>query len=275
MNYYYHQIDKLLFTDKKNIFEHFNNDFNNKLFNKSNLDLDKNRKNTIIILCIFSSLIYSYNNLEIYKLFDQWNVKNPNIIEIINSNTVYGTFLLEDSLIISFKGTSSFINTLSDLDFSEIKESHNIPGNVHKGFNELILENDLCDNILESILNIMDSINVNTIYLTAHSLGSAIASIFYAFLKNKLTCKIKLVTFGCPKIGDRKFTNFISNEENIRVVNGNDLVTKIPRSIYWLLSYTHPKQTLLKIGKKDTYLFSIDDHNLDNYYTAIINATNI
>ena len=273
MNSYYNKINDIIFTKEKNIYNKYNTIFNNDLFKNK---LFTTKKSTIMILFIFSSLIYFYidNNLNVNRLLNQWNIKTKYFVEIENTKMVYGMFLIGTQLIISFKGTSSLTDVLNDLTLIQLKE-HQIPGLVHKGFHDLIFGNDIHNTILESILDIMDSNNIKTIYLTGHSLGASLSSLFYAYLKNKLTCKIKLITFGCPKIGNRTFSDYISTEDNLRIVNGNDLIPKIPKSIWYLLYYTHPKNTSVKIGYKDTLFFSITDHYLDCYYNTIKNSPNI
>lgn len=224
-----------------------------------------NIKNTLIICCILSYIVYRYESNYIFKFLKNWGLDYI-IMDI--EDILCGLFYTDEFLIISFKGTSSLKETLSDLDFSQVDDKYNIPGKIHKGFHDLLLKNNTCDKIQEKVLNILSS--HKTIYITGHSLGGALATIFYTYLKSSssITTSLELITFGCPRTGDIDFCKAIDNDGNIkhRIVNGSDIITKVPLPLLW--SYRHPKEKTV-IGH-NCFPISFLDHDINGYYENLL-----
>ncbi|ABD83098.1 lipase family protein [Saccharophagus degradans] len=106
---------------------------------------------------------------------------------------------------------------------------------VHSGFNQVFtsLKNEV-DRFLKEH---SDLINIHCV---GHSLGGAVASIAADWIKNTFPVKVKLYTFGCPRIGlgidgFAQATTMRLGKENIhRVFHSNDAVTMVP-----VFPYTH------------------------------------
>jgi len=236
-----------------------------------NIEIFKNSfktiKNKLIILCILSALVYEYTENDlINNLCKQWELKNE-IIKV--ENLVYGIFYTKEYIVISFKGTSTIEDILTDITVIQVDDKYSIPGKIHKGFHDMILGNNICEKIYNSINKLLVD-NSKNIYITGHSMGSSIATIMYAYLKVKIKNNLELITYGCPKVGNKEFSKTSDKTNTIRIVNGNDIISKIPYSILCLLNYTHPKN-ILNIGKKTTYFYSIEDHHILNYYNSLNN----
>ena len=80
------------------------------------------------------------------------------------------------------------------------------------------------------------------VLITGHSLGGAEAIICagtISYLKYVDSSKIRLITFGSPRIGDKAFADAIAKlvPEPYRVVHRNDIVPHLP--IEGLFGYTH------------------------------------
>lgn len=247
-----------------------NNVFDNNIYN---LEIFKNGfktiKNKLILLCILSALLYEYtNDILVNNLCNQWELIHD-IVEV--DNLVYGIFHTEEYIVISFKGTSTFEDVISDITVIQIDDKYSIPGKIHKGFHDMILGNNVCEDINNSINKlILDNDKIHVIYITGHSMGASISSIMYAYLKVNTKIKLELITYGCPKVGNKQFSKTSDKTNTIRVINGNDLITKVPYSLYGFLNYVHP-QNRLDIGKKTTCFYSIEDHHILNYYNSLIN----
>ena len=146
-----------------------------------------------------------------------------NIVEYFNVKdaTAYLLKDLDGSLILSFRGTSSKSDVKSDLTSGKNYEIDNgqSAGKVHVGFKQ---ETDkLWPEIYKSLHD------VQSLYVTGHSLGAAMATIAARRLKSKVTA---LITFGSPRVGNKEFVNGM-NDLNIlhyRVQNNCDDVTKVP-----------------------------------------------
>ena len=167
------------------------------------------------ICCVLSKLVYTQGTL------------------IKETGLVYTTSFSNGNLYISFKGTSNLSDVISDIKFIRVDDKYNIPGKMHKGFHDLVLTKGTPEKLLEIIRGFKD---VDKIYITGHSLGGACATIFYTYLENFLPNKEKfLVTFGSPRVGDLEFSESVDSENSIRYVNGDDLVTSIPKIFLYLV----------------------------------------
>jgi Lipase (class 3) len=266
--------------------------FIRKLVKNKQLDLKKNK---LILCCILSAVVYRYTEPDVIKVniskaskaseasnavkdFNEtcasWDLSSDNTsIYNIDSILVFGMFYINNTIFISFKGSSNLNDFLTDIDInqtefkvSDNEDKINVPGKVHKGAYEMLFENYRYKVILEKI----NEYNGDNIYITGHSLGGLLGTIFYSYLKEKFKTKkinIKLITFGCPRVGNKTYTNSINYNSNNRIVNDNDCIAKLPLPI----NYSHP-ELLFKIGKVKTNNFwfniksSIDDHKIENYY---------
>lgn len=79
--------------------------------------------------------------------------------------------------------------------------------------------------------------NEKPLWFTGHSLGGAMATICAGrcYLSEIPSMPKSLFTYGSPRVGDRRFVNFIELDHS-RWVNNNDVVTRVPPA--WL-GYRH------------------------------------
>jgi len=121
-----------------------------------------------------------------------------------------------DSHVLSFRGTE--VTEKSDV-LADLKAGKNIEpcgGKVHVGFKGEI--NKVWPSIEKAL------INIDSLYVTGHSLGAAMATIAASRMQTKV---IALITFGSPRVGNEEFVNSIS-VQHYRVQNNCDDVTKVP-----------------------------------------------
>lgn len=147
------------------------------------------------------------------------------IVEFFDINGAQA-YLLKgtDSHVLSFRGTE--VTEKSDV-LADLKSGKNIEacgGKVHVGFKGEI--NKVWPAIEKALANI------DTVYVTGHSLGAAMATIAASRMQAKVTA---LVTFGSPRAGDREFVNSLA-VTHYRVQNNCDDVTKVP---FKLMGFTH------------------------------------
>ncbi|KAK9711998.1 hypothetical protein K7432_007433 [Basidiobolus ranarum] len=168
-------------------------------------------------------------------------------------------------IVVVFKGTSPFDSAewLSDATLSRTQASSYVYGEVHSGFfNKLFPQQSAIGRVKRSspyaeILNCLykvasefqstgGSVVDIPVWVTGHSLGAALASLFFArLMKSKGDLnheKTGLVlkdgyTFGCPALGDGRFASEFASHTNLpianpsilwRVVNDADIVTRVP-----------------------------------------------
>ena len=147
------------------------------------------------------------------------------IVEFFDVDGAQG-YLLKgaDAHVLSFRGTQ--VTEKSDV-LADLKAGKNIEasgGKVHVGFKDEL--NKLWPAITVSLANI------DTLYVTGHSLGAAMATIAASRMQTKV---IALVTFGSPRAGNQEFVNSLT-VTHYRVQNNCDDVTKVP---FMLMGFAH------------------------------------
>ena len=149
-----------------------------------------------------------------------------NIVEFFNIDGAQA-YLLKDMNgihVLSFRGTE--VSQKSDV-LADLKAGKNIEacgGKVHVGFKGEI--NKVWPAIEKAVASI------DTMYITGHSLGAAMATIAASRVQSKV---IALITFGSPRVGNAEFVNSV-NVTHYRVQNNCDDVTKVP---FRLMGFRH------------------------------------
>ncbi|BCG64107.1 MAG: triacylglycerol lipase [Methyloprofundus sp.] len=159
------------------------------------------------------------------------------------SDSVTGTqcFIVGDNkkIIITFRGTEGKVaDWVTDIQLFKDTWTNSTPiGQVHKGFYKALQA------VFLNIENEINTLRTNnqTIWVTGHSLGGALATLAAATLKFQGS-EIHfngLYTFGQPRLGDRMFANAFNKylkQKCFRVVNNNDVVSRVPPQIF---GYSH------------------------------------
>ena len=148
------------------------------------------------------------------------------IVEFFNIDGAQAYLLkdMNDIHVLSFRGTE--VTQKSDV-LADLKAGKNIEacgGKVHVGFKGEI--NKVWPAIEKAIAGI------DTLYITGHSLGAAMATIAASRVQSKVTA---LVTFGSPRVGNQEFIDNL-NITHYRVQNNCDDVTKVP---FRLMGFRH------------------------------------
>lgn len=130
----------------------------------------------------------------------------------------------DDTHVLSFRGTE--VTEPSDV-LADLKAGKNIEaigGKIHVGFKGEI--NKLWPAIEKA------TANINSLYVTGHSLGAAMATIAAGRMQSKV---LALVTFGSPRVGNQEYVNCLT-VTHYRVQNNCDDVTKVP---FKLMGFAH------------------------------------
>ncbi|MCM2370493.1 lipase family protein [Rhodopirellula sp. ICT_H3.1] len=103
-------------------------------------------------------------------------------------------------------------------------------GKVHRGFKTEV--DDLWPMLETALIG-----NEQPTWFCGHSLGGAMATICAGrcFLSHIKTTPSALYTYGSPRVGDKRYINFVKLE-HFRFVNNNDIVTRVPPA--WM-GYRH------------------------------------
>lgn len=149
-------------------------------------------------------------------------------------------------------------------------------GRVHRGFKREV--DDIWPILEKSLLD-----NDKTLWFTGHSLGGAMATIcagrcMLSHIKSNPT---QIYTFGSPRVGNKRYINFVK-VNHIRWVHNNDIVTRVPPT--WL-GYRHTghehylnaegklSQLTLIQRRKDAwkgFISGLKNRNIDHFEDHII-----
>ncbi len=139
-------------------------------------------------------------------------------------------FRNEHDCIISCRGTEP--NEWNDIkaDANAAAVLGETAGRVHRGFKKEVDD-------LWPMLEMALTSNKLPLWFCGHSLGGAMATICAGrcYLSHINSNPEQLYTFGSPRVGDKRYINFV-RLEHFRFVNNNDIVTRVPP--IWL-GYTH------------------------------------
>ncbi len=139
-------------------------------------------------------------------------------------------FANDDDAIVVCRGTEphDWNDVRADLQLRTVVSE--TAGRVHRGFKREV--DDLWPRLEQSLVS-----NTRTLWFAGHSLGGAMAAICAGrcVISHIRSNPRALFTYGSPRIGNRRYVNYVQLEA-IRWVNNNDIVTRLPPS--WL-GYRH------------------------------------
>ena len=109
-------------------------------------------------------------------------------------------------------------------------------GRVHRGFKAEV------DDLWPRLDDYLKKDTPHTIWFAGHSLGAAMATICAGrcFLSEIPAMPTALFTFGSPRVGNKRYINYV-DLKHYRWVNNNDIVTRAPPA--WL-RYRHTGQLM-------------------------------
>jgi predicted lipase len=192
--------------------------------------------------------IYSYKN-EI----NQPLPKPFETFEKVNEKNIQA-YLFEGKkhLAVVFRGTDEISDIFNNINIFPVKTKI---GRIHKGFYNAFLKiNYLIKDKIET--------SEKKIFVTGHSLGAAIATIFSAVNKEKNPI---LITFGSPMVGTKSFTKQNKDLLHIRWINSKDIICKIP----FFFSHFGEKRIL----ESNSFFSLKKNHKIRKYFSLIENLS--
>ncbi len=126
------------------------------------------------------------------------------------------------------------------------------------------------------------------VWVTGHSLGAALATLFASRMLSEMErgrhFKLRgLYTFGSPRVGNKEFQQKFESEARkrglsiVRVRNGNDIVTRVPKLAYrhisslgWLTE--NEGEILIDADITEPRLGRASDHSMVLYYEKLATA---
>jgi len=194
-----------------------------------------------------------------------------------------------DAVILSFRGTSSFVDALTDAKIKLIPDPKT-KGRIHEGFKTGL------DKVWNSVWYSMGRKRTGrTIWVTGHSLGGALAVNAAARLEFDKNQTIGgLYTFGQPRVGDQAFIDACDRkfgDRYFRFVHNKDIVPRVPtrkmgfehKGIFKYINaakqlddtMTWDEMTLIPFIQEISQIFKlgvegIKDHSMSNYVGALM-----
>ena len=180
-----------------------------------------------------------------------------------------------------FRGSESKSDWYYDLSVFKTKLHDDVY--VHGGFyNQLHLDNTY--NKLRNDIQKLIKENPNyDLYITGHSLGAALSTLFGYELSREIVNKICVVSFASPRVGNQEFRKEFDKKTNLvhyRITNDRDIVTAAPmfnfQHVGINIALTENKYEVFRdYSYNEWFRFSlfncwrVSDHDMDLYYRRI------
>lgn len=163
-----------------------------------------------------------------------YNVPSGKVVQFIQDETTdiqVGITLCEAKRRISvvFRGSESSADWYYDLLIMKHKLKDDI--RVHSGFYKQLTQNNVYEKIVSEVKSTLTKYPDFAIYVTGHSLGGALSTLFGYMLSNEMANQITVVSFASPRVGNYAWKQAFNAKENLthyRVTNNRDIVTALP-----------------------------------------------
>lgn len=193
---------------------------------------------------------------------------------------MYGILLTRTAapgdLMFAFRGTDSVEEWWDDLQvsltaFTPQKTEVSLPADlkVERGFDKVY------QSMKAQLFALLDQSSASTVYVTGHSLGSALSELFVFDLGlSRPELKVVSYNFACPRVGNAAFAQSFAglpgqaDRSTVRFLNSQDIVPKIPLEAE---GYVHtPWEFVIDFKEKEGVLPNyLLRHSADNYYRVL------
>lgn len=190
---------------------------------------------------------------------------------------------LHKRITVVFRGSESSYDWYYDLAFWK-KNLHDSVY-VHGGFYKQLHTEGMYETIKSDLLALLADNPDYTIYVTGHSLGAALSTLFGYELSREIDNHVTVVSFASPRVGNPAFRTAFDAKSNLthyRVSNNRDMVTAAP-----MINFQHVGTTNIALsdGKCDFFYnynyntwfhyslfscWSVTDHYMDSYYKHLL-----
>lgn len=140
----------------------------------------------------------------------------------------------KNDLYITFRGTSSIKDALSDIELIRTRLPNYPTAYVHEGFFE---QYKAVEPFLFDFIHRLPENPNRSIHVTGHSLGGALAQLAAFHLANRfVNTHITCTTFGSPRVGNGTFAKLLEAavKDQIRVIHEDDPVPNMPFFLWWV-----------------------------------------
>lgn len=181
-----------------------------------------------------------------------------------------------------FRGSESKYDWYYDLSFLKRKLHDDVY--VHSGFYKQLHNENVYDEILKEVQDLLEKHPDYNVFVTGHSLGAALSTLFGYELSKEIDKHVTIVSFASPRIGNHEFRKAFDKQDNLthyRISNHRDIITAAPMILFQHvginLSLSDDKLEIFKTYDYNTWwkysLFNcwkVSDHYMDVYYERLL-----
>tara|TARA_B100001063_G_scaffold183104_1_gene172423 strand:+ start:663 stop:1535 length:873 start_codon:yes stop_codon:yes gene_type:complete len=210
------------------------------------------------------------------------------VVDFINDNDTDLQVAITKSekkkrITVVFRGSESKTDWYYDLQIRKMKLHDDVY--VHSGFHRQLHINNNYEKIRDCVKNLLNENKEYEIFVTGHSLGAALSTLFGYELSREIDSNIIVISFASPRVGNYNWRKAFDNKSNLahyRVTNNRDIVTASPMILYNHVGINiHLKPSSYDIFENYSYntwwkyslfnCWSANDHNIDLYYKNLKN----
>lgn len=140
---------------------------------------------------------------------------------------------LTDKICVSFRGSTSVKDFMFDLNVDKMCIGQI---EIHQGFYMQLFYSGIYEEFCRDLKRIINENPNHEIYITGHSLGGALATLFGYTLTNLTDRDVNVVSFASPKVGNYHWKNHFDSKNNLkhsRIIISNDFAPHFPSFDYY------------------------------------------
>ncbi len=242
----------------------------NKSYNLNNLDINKiklNKEKKVIL----ENILSKSPNCELYKFYD---LKSGTQVGITISHK-------QQRICVIFRGSNELIDWINDFLICKIRLEDN--KYVHYGFYKSLFNYNLFNDLTDNLKMLIKEFPEYELFITGHSLGGGLATLFSYLICDKIDKNITLISFASPRVGNKEWKDDFENKKNLRhyrCINRRDIVTAVPYFFYYHVgncilinneSIIEYKVSSLYDDFSNFFInYNPFDHFIENYYNNLI-----
>ena len=137
-----------------------------------------------------------------------------------------------DKISIAFRGSSSVKDFMYDLNVDKMCIGQ---VEIHQGFYTQLFYSSIYEKFYNDFKRLIIEHPTYEIYITGHSLGAALATLFGYAISDSIDKNINIISFGSPKVGNYHWSNHFNSKTNLkytRIKCSNDFAPYFPSFDY-------------------------------------------